>query len=66
MSLELKVNLKTVSLFVKKLLPADEVLQSYARNLRAPALNCVQDDRKNAILSNLKTASTSKSFPSQK
>ncbi len=27
------------------LLAADKVLQSYARNLRAPALNCAQDDR---------------------
>ena len=27
------------------LLAANKVLQSYARNLRAPALNCAQDDR---------------------
>ncbi len=27
------------------LLAADKVLQRYARNLRAPALNCAQDDR---------------------
>ncbi len=27
------------------LLAADEVLQGYARNFRAPALNCAQDDR---------------------
>ncbi len=27
------------------LLAADKVLQRYAPNLRAPALNCAQDDR---------------------
>jgi hypothetical protein len=37
--------MKNESLFiVSKLLPADEVLQRYARNLRAPALNYAQDD----------------------
>ncbi len=28
------------------LLAADKVLQSYARNLRTPALKCAQDDRR--------------------
>ncbi|MFC5271694.1 hypothetical protein ACFPIB_13835 [Adhaeribacter terreus] len=37
---------KMLALLVEKLLPADEDLQSYARNLRAPALNCAQDDSK--------------------
>ncbi|MFC5269134.1 hypothetical protein [Adhaeribacter terreus] len=47
---------KTLALLVEKLLPANEVLQSYARNLRAPALNCAQDDRKeNAMLFGSKT-----------
>ena len=40
---------KTLALLVEKLLPADEVLQSYARNLRAPALNCAQDDKKQTV-----------------
>ena len=34
-----------IPLFLTLLLEADEVLQSSVRNLRAPALNCVQDDR---------------------
>ena len=33
------------------LLAADKFLQSCARNLRAPALNCAQDDRCNNVLS---------------
>ena len=33
-----------VSLFLVFVRLAVKVLQSYARNLRAPALNCAQDD----------------------
>ena len=47
---------KTVSLITKKLLSANEVFQRYARNLRAPTLNCAQDDRsKNGMVFCLKT-----------
>ncbi|MFC5269407.1 hypothetical protein [Adhaeribacter terreus] len=40
---------KTVCFLAEKLLPANKVLQSYARNLRAPALNCAQDDSKKTL-----------------
>ena len=40
-----------IPLFLAFLLAANKVLQSCARNLRAPALNCAQDDRCNNVLS---------------
>ena len=48
---ETTCRLTVIPLFLAFLLAVNKVLQSCARNLRAPALNCAQDDRCNNVLS---------------